>query len=182
MEMGLLVKVASISSAGIILMVVAMVPLMASFKKVASFDAFVEGAKGSLDVAYHLVPYLVGMIVVVGMLRDSGAIDLLSFLIKDILAWFYFPEELFPLCVLRPFSGAASNAIMFDLIKEYGPDSLIAQTAATIMGSTETTFYIASVYFGAVGVKQTRHAIGSSLIGELAGIIVAIIGCRWILG
>ncbi len=172
----------SLLSSSVVMLVVTCVPAWAAYKKVAVYEAFVEGARGSLDVAANLVPYLVGMIVAVGMLRDSGAVDLVAYTIGGLMDKIGYPSELLPLSLLRPFSGAAANAIMFDLIAQYGPDSLIGLMGATIMAATETTFYMAAVYFGAVGITRMRHAVLSSLVGEVCGMIAAVVVCRWLYG
>ena len=169
-------------SSGIVLTLVTIIPALGAWKKIAVYESFIEGAKGGLDVAYKLVPYLVGMIVAVGMLRDSGVIDIISNHIGGYVEALGYPRELIPLSLLRPFSGSAANAIMFDLINEYGPDSFIAICSATIMASTETTFYMAAVYFGSVGVSKVRHSVVSSLVGEFFGLIVSVIVCRWLIG
>lgn len=152
---------------------------MAWLRNVKLFESFLEGASNAIEITVKLIPYLVGMIVAVGMLRDSGAIDTISGVLAPGLAYLGVPAELIPLGLMRPFSGAASNAMMFDIIGEYGPESVIALTAATIMGCTETTLYLAAVYFGAVGVKRTRHAVPASLVGELCGFIASIYICRY---
>lgn len=176
-----MVALSTVSSA-VVLSVVTLVPSWAAYKKIAVYEAFVEGAKESLQVSYNLVPYLVGMIVAVGMLRDSGAVDLLSSLLGGPLEALGYPRELLPLSLLRPFSGAAANAMMFDVINTYGPNSLIALMSATIMAATETTFYMAAVYFGAVGISRMRHAVSASLVGEVCGMIAAVVVCRVMYG
>ena len=170
---------AGVISSHIILAIVVAIPSVAWFKNISLFESFLEGASNALEVTVKLIPYLIGMIVAVGMLRDSGAIGALSDLLAPFLGAIGIPKELIPLGMMRPFSGAASNAIMFDLIQEHGADNIIGLTAATIMGSTETTFYLAAVYFGAVGVKHTRHAVPASLIGELCGFIASVFICRY---
>lgn len=167
----------SISDAIFLLMVVG-VPLYGHIKKVAVFDSFVDGAKEGVPLIVKILPFLVGMIVAIGMLRASGAIDSFTSLIKPFLDYINFPTEIIPLAITRPFSGAASNAVLVDIIHSYGPDSLIARTAAVLMGSTETTFYVIAVYFGAVAIKKTRHAIPAGLIADFAGLIAAVVICR----
>ena len=128
-------------SSSIVLSVLVLIPSIAWWRKIALFESFLEGASNALEVTVKIIPYLVGMIVAVGMLRDSGAISTLSGLLAPYLEVVGIPEELIPLGLMRPFSGAASNAMMFDIIAEYGPENIIALTAATVMGSTETTLY-----------------------------------------
>jgi spore maturation protein B len=172
---------ASTTSSYMLLGVIVAIPCVGALKRVAVFESFLEGASDALKITFKLMPYLVGMIVAVGMLRDSGAIDLIADYIGPSLEMLGLSKELLPLALLRPFSGAASNAMMFDLINQFGPDSLIALTSATIMGATETTFYLVAVLFGAVNISRTRHAIAASLIGELCGIVAAVYFCRLLL-
>ena len=173
--------VASGVSSHLLLGVIVLIPLVGALKRVTVFESFLEGASDAIKIALKLMPYLVGMIVAVGMLRDSGAIDLIANQIGPFLEQIGFQKALVPLALLRPFSGAASNAVMFDLIDQFGPDSMIALTAATIMGATETTFYLVAILFGAINISRTRHAIVASLIGELCGIIAAVYFCQLLL-
>ena len=175
--MSIAASVSSISSY-ILLGVIVLIPMVGGLRRVAVFESFLEGAGDSIHIALKLMPYLVGMIVAVGMLRDSGAINMVTSLIGPQLEKIGFSQDLVPLALLRPFSGAASNAVMFDLIEQFGPDNIIALTAATIMGATETTFYLVAILFGAVNVSRVRHAIAASLIGELCGIVAAVYFCQ----
>ena len=175
--MSIAASVSSISSY-ILLGVIVLIPLVGCLRRVDVFESFLEGAGDAIHIALKLMPYLVGMIVAVGMLRDSGAINMVTSLIGPQLDKIGFSQDLVPLALLRPFSGAASNAVMFDLIQQFGPDNIIALTAATIMGATETTFYLVAILFGAVNVSRVRHAIAASLIGELCGIIAAVYFCQ----
>jgi spore maturation protein B len=164
----------------IFLAFVAGIPLYAAVKKINVFDAFVTGAKQGFDICLGILPYLVAMMVGVGMLRASGFFELLGQLIASGLQAMGMPPELLPLAMIRPFSGSASTALMAELIHEHGGNSFISKTAATMMGSTETTFYVIAVYFGAVGIKRTRHAIPAGLLADLAGIIASVTVCRWL--
>lgn len=159
--------------------VVVGIPVHAYYKKVNVYESFVEGAAESFDISLKLFPYLLGMIVAVGMLRDSGAIDLLTQLLAPLFEFFGYPKALLPLSLIRPFSGAASNALFFDLIATFGPDHWIALTAATMMAATETTFYVVAVYFGSVNITRTRYAIACCLLGEFAGMIAAVMIGRY---
>lgn len=156
------------------------IPLYGAVKKINVFDAFVTGAKQGFETSMGIVPYLIAMMVAIGMLRASGFFDLLNNLIGPLLSALGMPSELVPLALIRPFSGSASIGIMAELIHEHGGDSLIAKMAATMMGSTETTFYVIAVYFGIVGIKRTRHAIPAGLLADLTGIIVSVIVCRYL--
>jgi spore maturation protein B len=156
------------------------IPLYAALKKIDVFSAFVQGAKKGFDTSISLIPYLVAMIVAIGMLRASGFFELLFTLLAPVLNALGMPSDLLPLALVRPFSGSASNGVMAELIHEHGGNSFIAKTAATMMGSTETTFYVIAVYFGAVGIKRTRHAIPAGLLADLAGIIASVCICRYL--
>ncbi|KGP62516.1 spore maturation protein [Legionella norrlandica] len=156
------------------------IPAYAAIKKVNVFDAFIIGAKQGFDISVSLIPYLVAMMVAISMLRASGFFTLMSQLLSPALAMIGMPSELLPLALIRPFSGSASTGIMAELIHKFGGDSLIAKTAATMMGSTETTFYVIAVYFGSVGIRRTRHAIPAGLLADLAGIITSVLICRYL--
>lgn len=155
------------------------ITLAGVIRKVKVYEAFVEGAKEGFDVAVRIIPFLVAILVAIGMFRGSGAMDLLTDLLRAPLALIGFPAELFPLAIMRSLSGSGSLALTTDLIQVAGPDSFLARTAATMYGSTETTFYVLAVYFGAVGVRKTRHAVAAGLIADLAAIIAAVAVCRY---
>lgn len=158
------------------------IPLYAAIKKINVFDAFVIGAKQGFDTSISIIPYLIAMMVAIGMLRASGFFALLNQLLAPLMAMIGMPPEVLPLALIRPFSGSASTGVMAELIHQYGGDSLIAKTAATMMGSTETTFYVIAVYFGAVGIKRTRHAIPVGLLADLSGVIASVLICRYLFG
>lgn len=162
------------------LAVVVGIPLYATTKKINVFDAFVTGAKQGFETCVSIIPYLIAMMVAIGMLRASGFFELLNAFLSPLLASIGMPPELLPLAIIRPFSGSASTGIMAELIHEHGGNSFISKTAATMMGSTETTFFVIAVYFGSVGVKRTRHAIPAGLLADLAGIIASVFVCRYL--
>ena len=155
------------------------IPLAGIIRKVKVYDVFIEGAKEGFDVAVRIIPFLVGILVAIGMFRGSGAMDLLMAGLRPVVAPVGFPPELVPLALLRSLTGSGSLAFTTDLIKTHGPDSVIARTAATMYGSTETTFYVLAVYFGAVGVRRTRHAVPAALIADLVAAIAAVMVCAW---
>jgi spore maturation protein B len=155
------------------------IPLIGMIRGIKVYDVFIEGAKEGFQVAVRIIPFLVGILVAIGMFRASGAMDMLTNALRPMLAATQFPPEIFPLVILRTLSGSGSLALATDIIKQSGPDSFIARTAATIYGGSETTFYVLAVYFGAVGVKRTRHAIPSALTGDLVAAIVAVAICSW---
>lgn len=147
-------------------------------KGVAVYDAFVEGAKEGLATAFRIVPYLVAMLVAIGIFRSSGAMDILNKAITPLFSILGAPPEVLPLFLMRPMSGAASIGILAELLKVYGADSLIGRTASTAMGSTETTFYTLSVYLGSVGIKNARYALAAGLIADVVGLISSVVVCN----
>ena len=153
-------------------------PLYASLRRVKVYEEFVEGAKEGFQTAVMIIPYLVAILVAIGMFREAGGIQMLSNALRPALDAVGFPTELVPLCLVRPLSGSGTLGLFSDLVKEFGPDSLIARTAGTIFGSTETTFYVIAVYFGAVNVRRTRHAVPAGLIADAVGIVASVIICR----
>ena len=155
------------------------IPLAGMLRKVKVYDVFIEGAKEGFDVAVKIIPFLVGILVAIGMFRGSGAMDLLTAGIRPLVAPLGFPPELVPLAVLRSLTGSGSLAFTTDLVKTHGPDSVIARTAATMYGSSETTFYVLAVYFGAVAVRRTRHAVAAALIADLVAAVAAVAVCAW---
>ena len=154
------------------------IPLYGTIKKVPVFDTFVDGAKEGITIMVKLLPYLIGMLVAIGMLRASGFFNSVSHLLAPLTDKLGIPNEVLPLAIIRPFSGSASIGIMTELIHNYGGNSYIAKVAATMLGSTETTFYVIAVYFGAVGIRRTRYAIHAGLIADITGMIAAIIVCK----
>ena len=155
------------------------IPLVGILRGVKVYDVFIEGAKEGFEVAVRIIPFLVGILVAIGMFRGSGAMDLLLAGLRPLVAPTGFPPELVPLAVLRSLTGSGSLAFTTDLIKTHGPDSLIARTAATMYGSSETTFYVLAVYFGAVGVRRTRHAVPAALIADVVAAVAAVAVCAW---
>jgi spore maturation protein B len=155
------------------------IPLVGLLRGIKVYDVFIEGAKDGFNVAVRIIPFLVGILVAIGMFRGSGAMDMLTSALRPAMNAIGFPPEVFPLAVLRPLSGSGSLALTTDIIKRYGADSMFARIAATMYGSSETLFYVLAVYFGAVGVKRTRHAIPSALIGDAVAAIVAVAICTW---
>jgi spore maturation protein B len=155
------------------------IPLVGIVRRVKVYDVFIEGAKEGFDVAVKIIPFLVGILVAIGMFRGSGAMDLVTAGLRPIVSPAGFPPELVPLAILRSLTGSGSLAFTTDLVKTYGPDSLLARTAATMYGSSETTFYVLAVYFGAVSVRRTRHAVPAALIADLVAAIAAVAVCRW---
>ena len=173
-------NVANQLSNGIFLAFVVGIPLYGVIKKINVFDAFIDGAKQGFETSISLIPYLIAILVAVGMLRASGFFELLQHWMAPVLSTIGMPSDLLPLALIRPFSGSAATGMMAELIHQHGGDSFISKTAATMMGSTETTFYVIAVYFGVVNIRRTRHAIPAGLLADLAGIIAAVCICRYL--
>jgi spore maturation protein B len=157
-------------------------PLYAALRGVAVYEEFVEGAKEGFGVAVRIIPYLVAILVAIGMFRGAGGIDLITRGLQPILDLVRFPAELVPMALMRPLSGSGTLAIFGDLVQQLGPDHLIVRMAGTIFGSTETTFYVIAVYFGSVGVQRTRHAVPAGLAADFTGIVASVIICRMVFG
>jgi spore maturation protein B len=154
------------------------IPVLAVARKVRLYEEFVEGAKGGFETALRIIPYLVAILVAIGMFRASGALDLLAGLLAPLTERIGLPAEILPVALMRPLSGSGSLGLVTELIQVHGPDSLIGRIASTIYGSTETTFYVLAVYFGSVGIRRTRHAVVAGLLADCVGILTAVWICR----
>lgn len=157
-------------------------PLYAACRRVAVYEQFIEGAKDGFQTAIRIIPYLVAMMGVIGFFRGAGGIDLLSRWVAAPLAWLGFPSELLPMALLRPLTGSGTLAAFSDVVRAHGADSFLARAGGTLFGSTETTFYVISVYFGAVGIRRTRHAIWAGLAADVVGALAAVYVCRALFG
>ncbi|WP_207884900.1 nucleoside recognition domain-containing protein [Pseudomonas sp. 30_B] len=156
--------------------------LVGWLKKVPVYETFVEGAKEGFDVAKSLLPYLVAMLCAVGVLRASGALEMALDGLRwavDGLGWDTRFVDALPTALVKPFSGSAARAMLLETMQSHGVDSFPALVAATVQGSTETTFYVLAVYFGAVGIQRARHAVGCALLADLAGVLASIGVCYW---
>lgn len=151
-------------------------------KKVPVYETFVEGAKEGFDVAKSLLPYLVAMLCAVGVLRASGALEMaldgIRWVVEGV-GWDTRFVDALPTALVKPFSGSAARAMLLETMQSHGVDSFPALVAATVQGSTETTFYVLAVYFGAVGIQRARHAVGCALLADLAGVLASIGVCYW---
>lgn len=159
--------------------------LAGALRKVAVYEAFIEGAREGFGIAKNLLPYLVAMLCAVGVLRASGALDLLLAMIRDAVLWVGWDTrfvDALPTALVKPFSGSAARAMLIDTMNTHGVDSFPALLAATMQGSTETTFYVLAVYFGAVGIQRVRHAVGCALIADLAGVLASVAVGYWFFG
>ncbi|HCE5724662.1 nucleoside recognition domain-containing protein [Pseudomonas aeruginosa] len=156
--------------------------IVGALKKVPVYESFVEGAKEGFDVARNLLPYLVAMLCAVGVLRASGALEVVLGGIRwavEGLGWDSRFVEALPTALVKPFSGSAARAMLLETMQTHGVDSFPALVAATVQGSTETTFYVLAVYFGSVGLQRARHAVGCALTADLAGVSASIGVCYW---
>lgn len=169
-------------SAWAVPVMIAFIPLYAYFKKVPVYESFVDGAKDGFSTAIGIIPHLVGMMVAISVFRASGALDFFVGWMTPFLSWLHVPPEVLPLGVLRPLTGTGSLAFTTDLIKTYGPDSMIGRIASTIQGSTDTTLYVLTVYFGAVGIRNGRYALKVGLFSDVVGFIAAIVVCLLLFG
>ncbi len=159
--------------------------LVGWLRKVPVYETFVDGAKEGFDVAKNLLPYLVAMLCAIGVLRASGALDIGLDGIRSLIEWAGWDTrfvDALPTALVKPFSGSAARAMLIETMQTHGVDSFPALVAATIQGSTETTFYVLAVYFGAVGIQRARHAVGCALVADLAGVLAAIGVCYWFFG
>jgi len=172
----------SVISAWSIPIMVAFIPLYAYTRKVPVYESFVEGAKGGFSTAIGIIPHLVGMMVAISVFRSSGALEFFVGWTGPFLQSLGVPSEILPLGLLRPLTGTGSLAYTTELIRAYGPDSMIGRIASTIQGSTDTTLYVLTVYFGAVGIRNGRYALKVGLFSDLVGFIAAIAVCLLVFG
>ena len=157
-------------------------PLYGLIKGVPVYESFVEGAKEGFQVAVRIIPYLVAILFAIAMFRASGAMDFLVRALNPLLALIGFPAEVLPMAIIRPLTGSGSAALVADMINEYGEDSIFVKMAAVMFGSSETTFYVIAVYFGAINVKRTRHALPAGLTADLAATLFAVWTVRLFFG
>ena len=157
-------------------------PLYAHLRGVKVYEQFTEGAKEAFEVAKRIIPFLVAMLVGIRMFKEAGGIDLISKLLRAPLTAIHFPVDLLPMVLMRPLSGSATLGIFTELVQRLGPDNPISLTAATIFGSTETTFYVLAVYFGAVAIRKTRHAVLAGLTADTVGVIASLVICHYMFG
>lgn len=172
-------------SNGIIVTLFLAIVLGGLYKKIDVFDAFVDGAKGGFDTAVRIIPYIVGMLVAISMLRTSGTFDIVINGVKAAFAALgtdtRFVDGL-PTALIKPMSGSGARGMMLDTMKTFGPDSFAGRLACILQGSSDTTFYVVAVYFGSVAIKNTRYAVGAMLLADLVGVITSIILCYLFFG
>lgn len=149
-------------------------------KKVPVYETFIDGAKDGLKVSVSIVPYLLAIIVAISMLRASGAIELAQHAFSGVLKVFNIPVDVLPVMIVRSLSGSAVLGLFSDIANQYGPDSFVTKLTAIMVGSSETTFYILAVYFGAVGIKKYRHALMAGVLADIIGIVAAVAVANWL--
>lgn len=162
--------------------IIGFILLFGTAKRIPTYETFVEGGKEGIKIAFSIIPYLVGMLVSISIFRASGAMEFFVNLIRPGLEFIGFPPEIVPLSLIRPISGTAALGMTSDLIATYGPDSFIGRLASIMQGSTDTTFYVLTVYFGAVGIKKMGDALKVGLLADLLGIIISVIVVTLIFG
>ncbi|MCW3173984.1 nucleoside recognition domain-containing protein [Shewanella subflava] len=178
-------QVSSVLGNGVLLVLVLSFVIVAGIKKVAIYDEFIEGAKGGFEQAIKLIPYLLAMLLAIGLLRASGALDYILQGLAGLVSWMGYDTrfiDAMPTAIMKPFSGSGARAMMLETMEHHGVDSFAGRLAAIFQGSTETTFYVLAVYFGSVGIRNGRHALGCGLAADLGGIIAAIAVCYWFYG
>ena len=157
-------------------------PLYGLYKRVPVYEAFVDGAKEGFQVAVRIIPYLVAILFAIGMFRASGAMDFMTEALGPLLALVGFPAEVLPMAIIRPLTGSGSAGVVAEMIQVYGEDSIFVKMAGVMFGSTETTFYVVAVYFGAVNIKKTRHAVPAGLTADIAAMLIAVWTVRLLFG
>jgi spore maturation protein SpmA len=170
--------ISSVASNFILFSVIVSFIGLAFWRKINVYEAFIEGAKEGFDVAIRIIPYLVAILVAVGVFRASGALDYLVSGMGTVVAWLGINTDFIPampVAFMKPLSGSGARGMMLDAMATYGADSFVGRLASTIQGATETTFYVLAVYFGSVGVRRTRYAVTCGLLADLAGVVAAIL-------
>ena len=182
---GALAAVSSLAGNLVLFGLVMLFLIVGSVRRVPVYEAFIEGAKEGFDVAKNLLPYLVAMLCAVGVLRATGAREGMLAAVRwmvEYAGWDTRFVDALPVALVKPFSGSAARALLIETMSTHGVDSFAAVLAATMQGSTETTFYVLAVYFGAVGIERARHAVACALIADLAGVLASIAVCYWFFG
>ncbi|WP_124727287.1 spore maturation protein [Staphylospora marina] len=172
-----MVEVVSWISRMMIPSILVLIPLYAVMRKVPVYESFVEGAKEGFPTAVSIIPHLVGMMVAVSVFRETGALEFYLKFLSPLFSWLHIPMEVVPIGLLRPISGTGSLAFVESVMRTYGPDSFLGKLAATIQGSTDTTLYVLTVYFGAVGIRRSLYALKVGLWADLAGFLASWIIC-----
>lgn len=172
----------SLISLWLIPFLIGFILLYGTFKKVPTYETFVEGGKEGIKIAISIIPFLVGMLVAISIFRASGALDFLVEFLRPAMSAIGVPAEIVPLAIIRPISGTAALGMTTDMIATYGPDSFMGRLASVLQGSTDTTLYVLTVYFGAVGIKKMGDALKVGLLADLVGIVVSILVVTFFFG
>lgn len=159
--------------------IILLILTMGLFKKVPLYETFTDGAKDGFKVAVNIIPYLVAIIVAISMFRASGIIEMIGNALKPILTHFNVPADTIPIMIVRSLSGSAALGVFSDVVHNAGPDAYATKLSAVMVGSSETTFYILAVYFGAIGISKLRYALIVGLLADFIGILTAILVCNW---
>lgn len=160
----------------------ALIPLWGAIRKVKVYDTFIEGAEEGLQIAVKIIPFLIGMLMALSIFRASGAMEMLARSMEPVTAALGFPSEVLPLMIVRPLSGAGALGVTADLLKTHTPDSYIGRLASIMQGSTDTTFYVLTVYFGAVGIRKVKYSAAVGLTADVVGFLAALYACHWFFG
>jgi spore maturation protein B len=170
----LLAKIIGVVSILAIPSIILFVVIYGAAKKVKIYEMFVEGAKEGFTIGVRIIPFLVAMLVAIGIFRSSGAMDILSLILSPITNLIGMPAETLPMALTRPLSGSGALGVMSEIINTHGADSLIGRMVSVMMGSGETTFYVLAVYFGAVSITKTRHAVPAGIVADIVGILASV--------
>lgn len=161
---------------------IVLIPLYALFRRVPVYESFTEGAKDGFPTAISIIPHLVAMMVAVSIFRDTGAMQFYLKLLDPIISWLHIPREIIPIGILRPITGTGSLAFVESIMRTHGPDSFLGKVAATIQGSTDTTLYVITVYFGAVGIRKSMYSLKVGLWADAAGFVFSLLICYMMFG
>ncbi len=173
-----MIKILNNLSIMILPAIIVFILIYALCTKTKAYESFIDGAKEGFDVAVRIIPYLVAIMVCVAAFRESGAILIIEKMLRPLLEFFKIPVETLTIMLTRSLSGSATLGVLSDIINQTGVESYATKLAAVITGSSETTFYVASVYFGAIGIKKFRHALLAGILADIVGIVAAIGICR----
>lgn len=172
-----MIKILNLISLFILPTIILVVLIYALYKKIPAYESFIDGAKDGFQIAIKIIPYLIAIMTCTALLRGSGAIEVLQNILKPLLDYFKIPVETTLMMLTRSLSGSATLGVLSDIIQQTGVNSYATKLAAVIAGSSETTFYVASVYFGSVGIKKFKHALLAGILADIVGIFAAVFVC-----
>jgi len=174
MNLDAILEIAQVIANWAVPIIIMGIPLYAVIRGVKVYEVFVDGAKEGFHVAVRIMPFLVAILVAIGMFRDSLAMDAFAALVGPITGFIGMPAEILPLAIIRSLSGGGALGVLGSILIDHGPDSLVGNMASILQGSTETTFYVLAVYFGSVNIRKTRHALYAGLAGDITGVMAAV--------